>query len=498
MTYLHAPFTPGAHAARLPTARPTTLALVLAAAALLSACSVTPPYQQPDMAVPAAFKEAGATWAPAAPADALDRGPWWELFQDAELNRLAEQVQLSNQNIAAAVAAYAQAQAVVRQQRAGLFPSVSLSGGATRNGGEGAARSGLTTQASLGVDWAPDLWGRLQSGVTGAQASAQASEADLASARLSAVGTLASAYFQLREADAEIELLDATVDGYERSLQIARNRYSAGVVAQTDVLQAQTQLANARADLATVRQNRARFEHALAVLTGRAPADFSLQRAQWSAQVPDVPLGVPSTLLQRRPDIAAAERAVAAANAQIGIQRAAYFPGLSLGGAVGSGGSSVADLFKASTLVWSLGLSVAQTIFDAGATAARVEEAQAAREGRVAVYRQTVLTAFQTVEDQLTVLRTLQEQEPLRREAVAAAERTAQQLLNRYREGQVGYTEVVTAQASALSAQRALLQLQVNRQLAAVTLVQALGGGWQAPWQASAQTPQQASAQARP
>ncbi|MDP3230909.1 MAG: efflux transporter outer membrane subunit [Acidovorax sp.] len=460
--------------------RLASLSLVVA---LLSACSVTPAYQRPDLPLPTVFKEAGATWAPAAPADAVDRGPWWELFGDAELNRLAEQVQLSNQNIAAAVAAYAQAQAVVRQQRAGLFPSVSVSGGATRSGGEGSARSGNATQASLGVDWAPDLWGRLQNGVNSAQANAQASEADLASARLSAVGTLASAYFQLREADAEIELLQTTVDGYVRNLTIAQNRYAAGVVAQTDVLQARTQLANARADLATVRQNRARFEHAVAVLTGQAPAAFSLSRGLWTAQVPDVPVGVPSTLLQRRPDIAAAERAVAAANAQIGIQRAAYFPNLSLGASLGSGGTSVADLFRASTTVWSLGLSIAQTIFDAGATAARVDEAQAARDGRIAVYRQTVLTAFQTVEDQLTVLRTLQEQEPLRREAVSASERTAQQLLNRYREGQVSFTEVVTAQASALSAQRSLLQLQVNRHLAAVTLVQALGGGWQAPWQ---------------
>ena len=468
---------------RTAVARATCRASLGLALVLLSACTATTPYQPPELPVPAAFKEAGATWVPAAPADALDRGPWWELFGDAELNRLAEQVQLSNQNIAAAVAAYAQAQAVVRQQRAGLLPSVSLSGDATRSGGEGASRSGTSTQASLGVDWAPDLWGRLESSVNSAQASVQASEADLASARLSAVGSLASAYFQLREADAEIGLLQATVEGYERSLQIARNRYAAGVVAQTDVLQAQTQLANARAELATVRQNRARFEHALAVLTGRAPADFALPRAPWVAEVPAVPPAVPSTLLQRRPDIAAAERAVAAANAQIGIQRAAYFPSLSLGATLGGGGSSVADLFRASGTVWSLGLSIAQTLFDAGATAARVDAAQAARDARVAAYRQTVLTAFQSVEDQLTVLRTLQEQEPLRREAVSAAERTAQQLLNRYREGQVGYTEVVAAQVSALSTQRALLQLQVNRQLAVVALVQALGGGWQAPWQ---------------
>ena len=283
----------------------------------------------------------------------MDRGPWWELFGDEQLNRLAEQVQLSNQNIAAAVAGYAQANAIVRQQRAGFWPSVGLSGGATRTGGDGAARPGLSTQASLGVDWAPDLWGRLQSGVSSAQATAQASEADLASARLSAVGALASAYFQLREADAVAELLQTTVEGYERSLQIARNRYAAGVVAQTDVLQAQTQLANTRAELAAVRQNRALFEHAVAVLTGRAPADFALPPAPWQAQVPQVPSGVPSTLLQRRPDIAAAERAVAAANAQIGVQRAAYYPSLSLGASLGSGGRAAA-----AGLAWSFAMAL--------------------------------------------------------------------------------------------------------------------------------------------
>lgn len=260
-----------------------------------------------------------------------------------------------------------------------------------------------------------------------------------------------------------------------------QNRYAAGVVAQTDVLQAQTQLANARADLATARQNRTRFEHAVAVLTGQAPAAFDLPPAQWVVTVPEVPLGVPSALLQRRPDIASAERAVAAANAQIGVQRAAYFPSIGLSASLGSAGSNVADLFKASNAVWSLGLSVAQTLFDAGATAARVEQAEAARDVRVANYRQTVLTAFQSVEDQLSTLRTFEEQEPLRREAVSAAERTAQQLLNRYRAGQVSFTEVVTAQAAALSARRALLQWQVNRQLAVVALIQALGGGWQMP-----------------
>ncbi|GKS74163.1 efflux transporter outer membrane subunit [Acidovorax sp. SUPP950] len=452
----------------------------------LAACSVAPVYQRPELPLPTAFKEAGAVWQPAAPADAIDRGDWWTLFQDDDLNRLASQVQLSNQNIAAAVAAYAQAQALVREQRAGLLPSVSLSGSGSRAGGEGSTRRGTTTQAALGADWAPDLWGRLGGAVDNASANAQASEADLASARLSAVGSLVSAYFQLREADAEIDLLQATVQGYERSLQIAQNRYAAGVVANSDVLQARTQLANARADLATMQQNRARYEHAIAVLTGVAPASFTLPPAPWNMRAPEVPAGIPSTLLQRRPDIAAAERAVAAANAQIGVQRSAYYPSLSLTASLGRSGTSVGDLFSASGALWSLGLSVAQTVFDGGAIAARVEGAEAARDARAATYRQTVLTAFQAVEDQLTVLRTLQAQEPLRQEAVSAANLTEQQLLNRYREGQVSYTEVVTAQVTALSARRALLQLQVNRQLAAATLVQALGGGWQARWEGGA------------
>ena len=472
--------------------------LSLAVALLLAGCALGPAYQRPVVEAPAAWKEAPAVagWLPAAPADSLARGDWWTLFGDTTLDQLAAQVQVSNQNIAAAVASVAQARALVGERDAARLPSVGLSGSAQRAGGEGNSRSGggsggsNSVSASLGASWELDVWGRLKLLADSARASAQASEADLAAARLSALGTLASSYLQLRAADAEAGLLRSTVQGYERSLQIAQNRYAAGVAAQTDVLQAQTQLANTRADLAGVLADRAKLEHAIAVLTGVAPGGFTLpvahgvaDAASWMPVVPAVPVVVPSALLQRRPDIASAERAVAAANAQIGIQRAAYFPSLSLGATLGSGGSSVADLFKASGTVWSLGLSIAQTVFDAGATAARVEEAQAARDARVAVYRQTVLTAFQSVEDQLTVLRTLREQEPLRREAVSAAERTAQQLLNRYRAGQVGYTEVVTAQAAALSARRALLQLQVNRQLAVVALVQALGGGWQARWQ---------------
>ena len=453
-------------------------------AALLSACAVGPDYQRPTTASPAAFKEAPAAaegWFPAAPADALDRGPWWELFGDAELNKLMSQVEVSNQNIAAAVAAYAQAQAVVREQRAGLFPSVSADGSAKRSGGGASNGTANSFAASLGASWAPDIWGALRRSVESAQAGAQASDADLAAARLSAQGLVASDYFGLRDADNELVLVRRTVEGYQRSMQITTNRYNAGIAPRTDVLQAQTALSNAQADLASLTAQRAQLEHAIAVLVGKAPADFSIAVADWNMAVPAVPLVVPSELLQRRPDIAAAERAVAQANAQIGIQRSAYFPSLTLSGSIGNAGSRVADLFGASTSLWSIGASVAQTVFDAGATRARVEQAEAGRDAAVAKYRQTVLAAFQAVEDQLSATRSLAEQADLRRAASEAADLTEQQLLNRYKAGQVSFTEVVTAQASALSARRTLSQLAANRQTSAIALIQALGGGWHAP-----------------
>lgn len=461
--------------------------LALAFAALLAGCAVGPRYEQPTTSLPATWKEAAAAegWLPAAPADALDRGEWWKLFGDPALDELAARVQVSNQNIAAAVANYAQAQALVREQRAALFPTVTADGSARRSGARNTAPSS-TASASLQADWAPDVWGRLRQAVSGAQASAQASEADLASARLSAVGELATNYFSLREADAELQLLAVTLQGYERSLEIARNRYNAGIAAQTDVLQAQTLYVNTQAERVALQRTRDTLEHAIAVLVGAAPAEFVLRPADWTPVVPGIPAGVPSTLLQRRPDIAAAERAVAAANAQIGIARSAYFPSLTLNAALSSSASRVGDLFNASNMLWSLGLSVTQTVFDAGAIGARVDAAKASHEAAVAGYRQTVLTAFQNVEDQLTAGASLAQQEGLRREASAAADLTEQQFLNRYRQGQVSYTDVVTAQVSALNARRTLLQLQVNRQSAAVALIQALGGGWQAGWTAPA------------
>lgn len=453
------------------------------AMAVASACTLAPPYQTPTAPAPAMYKEspaADATWFPAAPADALDRGPWWRLFDDATLSSLVEQVEVSNQNVAAAVAAYAEAEALVRQQRAALFPALALAGGATRAGGPGFQGKPTNLQLDVNGSWEPDIWGKLRLGVTGAQASAAASAANLAAARLSAQAALATDYFALREADNEIELLNSAVDAYARSLKITQNQYDAGIAQRTDVLQAQTQLETTRANRIAMIAQRARFEHAIALLVGRAPAEFSVPVAPWRADVPAVPLVVPSELLQRRPDIAAAERAVAAANAQIGVQRAAYFPNLGLSASVGSAGATMATLLRTSNLVWSLGLSVAQTLFDAGATAARVEAAEAARDVAIANYRQTVLGAFQAVEDQLSTIRSLAEQEGERRAASADADRTEQLTLNQFLQGQVPYTTVVTAQVTALTSRQTLSQLMSSRQAAAVALVQAMGGGWRA------------------
>jgi NodT family efflux transporter outer membrane factor (OMF) lipoprotein len=460
------------------------LAPSLLAALLLAGCAAGPAYRTPEAPTAAAFKETPPGWIAAAPADALDRGPWWTLFGDETLNQLAQRVQMSNQNIAAAAAAYEQARALVREQRAALFPSVSLDGGATRSGGgsssnTGSSGRGTRYQVSLGASWEPDVWGRLRASASAAGARAEASAADLASARLSATGELAADYLNLRETDAESALLRDTIAAYERSLQIAQNRYAAGVAPKSDVLQAQTQLAGARADLAGLERQRAQLEHAIAVLVGEAPANFSLAPAAWNGDaVPAVPVGLPSALLQRRPDIAAAERGVAAANAQIGVARAGYFPSFALSASDGSSASRLADLLKSSANVWSLGLSVAQTIFDAGATRARVDEARAAWQQATAQYRQTVLAAFQDVEDQLVAARVLEQQQALRREASQAADQAEQQVVNRYRAGQVGYSEVVSAQVTAWSARRALVQATVARQTAAVALIQSLGGGW--------------------
>ncbi|MEJ6022848.1 efflux transporter outer membrane subunit [Ramlibacter sp. PS4R-6] len=455
----------------------TTLALAIALA--LAGCAVGPAYVRPDVETPVAFKEGQGAWVKAVPADMLERGPWWELFQDADLNTLAAQVEVNNQNVAQAVARYDQARAIVAEQRASLFPSVNLTGGATRSGGRGDTPERNNFSVSVGASWEPDLWGRLRRTVDAARASEQASAADLQSAKLSAQTELATDYFNLRQLDAAITLQAGTIKGYERSFTIAQNRYNAGIVARTDLLQAQTQLANARADMLSLERQRANLEHAIAVLVGRAPGNFTLvPRPTWVAVVPEIPFDVPSTLLQRRPDIAAAERRVAQANDQIGIALSGYFPSLRLSGSGGSSAARIADLFNPSALVWSIGASLAQTLFDAGATSARVEQARAGLREASAAYRQTVLAAFQNVEDQLVASRILQQQLVLREEASRAADLVEQQVLNRYLAGQVSFTEVVNAQVTAANARRALSQAIADRDVAAVALINALGGGW--------------------
>jgi NodT family efflux transporter outer membrane factor (OMF) lipoprotein len=465
-----------------------------AAAVALAGCMVGPNYKRPTMTMAPAFKEQG--WMAAQPADLAPRGDWWTVFDDPTLNGLEARVAISNQNVAAAEAAYRQAEALVAEQRAALFPTLNLNGGATRSGSgagggsvvtsggggafvTGGGRTSTNYRMTASASWAPDLWGRIRRGIEGARANAQASDADLAGARLSAQASLATDYFDLRETDAEIALLTQTVADYQRNLKIAQNRYNAGIAPHSDVLQGESQLASAQGDLTDLASRRAAFEHAIAVLTGETPETFSLAAdPNWSAGIPQVPPGVPSTLLQRRPDIAAAERHAAAASAQIGVETAAYFPDLTLTGSYGFSSSEIGRLFSASNNLWSYGAAVAQTLFNGGLTTARVHAARAAYEQSVAEYRQTVLAGLQDVEDQLAATRVLADEYGFRKTAADSAQRATTMVLNQYREGQVDYTEVVVSQVQSLNAQRTLVQAAVARQTAAVSLIQAIGGGW--------------------
>ena len=493
------PFTPASRAGlarrRVP-ARLARGALAIASLFALGACTALAPSQKADAPTSAQYLEPPPGWMAAAPADTLTRGPWWALFNDPVLDDLAPQVAVSNQNIAAAAAAVEESRAAVREQRASFFPTLSLDAGVTRSGVGGKSDSGVsssdgtvvttsksnrTTHFSLGLgaSWEPDLWGRIANTVSAAEANAQASEADLANATLSAQTTFVVDYLSVREADAEIVTLRTTIEGYQRALQITQNRYAAAIAQKSDVLQAQTTLANAQADLASLQQQRAQLFHAMAVLAGQPPATFKLAAGDWNATaVPAIPVGLPSDLLQRRPDIASAERKVAAANANIGVARAAYFPSLTLSASGTQGSTRLSDLFNASSFAWSLGVSLAETIFDGGARTARVDEAKATWKESVANYRQTVLEAFSGVEDQLSAASSLEQQQALRKVASQAADQTEQEMQNRYKQGLVAYTDVVTAQATALSARRALMQVSLSRQTAAINMVSALGGGW--------------------
>jgi NodT family efflux transporter outer membrane factor (OMF) lipoprotein len=455
----------------------------LAAALALAGCSLTP-------VQPPAAPVLSTQWKSAQPepgflstehARRWEAGEWWALFDDPVLNELVQRANAANQTVAAAVANVAQAQAALASQRASLFPTLGASVNAQRSGGDDRQAAG-SAAANLNASWAPDFWGKLRESVRAQSASVQASQADLAAARLSVQGALANAYFAVREADVELALLDETIAGYERSATITQNRYDVGTAARTDALQAQATLANARASRVALQRTREGQVNAIALLLGTTPADFSLPRTEWNQALPDVPAQLPSTLLLRRPDVASAERAVTAANAQIGVARAAYFPDFSLSASVGGSAGNLSRLVSAPALAWSLGLSVAQSIFDAGARSAQVDAARAGYDAAVARYRQSALTAIGEVEDQLLALRTLAQQTQETRQGADIAQRVEQQQMNRYQAGLADYTEVVTAPASAISARRSVL-----RQQAVVALIQAVGGGWQADWDTAQQ-----------
>jgi len=467
-----------------------TFALAVALV-LLDGCMVGPKYVRPSVATPAAYKEAG-DWKVAQPQDAVKRGQWWEIFGDARLSALASQINISNQNVLVAEAQFRQARALVQQARAALFPTVTGAATATRSGAgvHSANVGGVGNEYNLALDatWDTDVWGRLRGTVAANVASAQASAGDLESARLSAQSQLALNYFQLRVLDAQQQLLDDTVAAYQKTLDLTVNRYNSGVAGQVDVVEAQTQLESTRAQAIDVGVQRAQLEHAIAILIGKPPAEFSIAREPLNFAMPSIPSSLPSELLERRPDIAAAERRVAAANAQIGVAKAAFFPTLSLTGTGGFQSSEFAGWLTTPSRIWAIGPSILQTIFDAGLRRALTDQAIAAYDGNVATYRQTVLGAFQQVEDNLAALRILEQEAKVQDEAVNAARRSVVLTLNQYKGGIVSYLNVVTVQAAQLANERTAVTIQGQRLAAAVTLVTALGGGWTAP-AASAQKP---------
>jgi len=468
------------------------LTLPLSGALALSGCSMAPTYHVPASAAPAAAFKGDPGWSPATPADDVAKGQWWRLFGDATLDGLEEKVEVTNQNVAYYRAAYAQAEAVVRANRAALFPTISASASDTRSGTFAAnstgtatsssgsvTRTGTTISASASASWSPDIWGKLADTTRQSKAQAQASAATLANATLSARGTLATNYFQLRGIDAQKAMLTETVAAYRRSLEITRNKLSAGTISEADVQSAQATLSNAEASLRDLERLRASYENAIAVLVGENPSTFHLAPVAWAPVLPSVPGVMPGDILQRRPDIANAERSVAAANSAIGIQRSAFFPSITLSGSVGSNSTTMTNLLSAATSLWSLGASAAETLIDFGARSAKLAQARAAYDAAVATYRQSVLNAFQEVETNLSALAAYRAEAAHYTAANAAAARAETIIRNQYQAGTVDFTSVSAAQSTAYSARVNLIQNSVNQQTAAVALIQAIGGEWQ-------------------
>jgi NodT family efflux transporter outer membrane factor (OMF) lipoprotein len=447
--------------------------------AWLTACAVGPDYKRPTFDAADGFKEEKG-WKPTEPADALSRGPWWHIFNDEVLNSLEDQLDISNENIKAAAAAVEQARALVKEAQAGFWPTITASIGRVRERDSYPPSLNANT-ASGSITWPLDIWGQVRRTVESDRASEQSSAAALASARLSAQADLASDYFQLRGQDQLQVLLDDTVTADALALKITENRYKVGVAARADVVTAQTQLLSAQAQQVSVPIQRGMFEHAIAVLVGQQPATFSIPAVKIRSDVPTVPAGVPSALLERRPDIAQAERSVASANAQIGVAKSAYFPALSLTGtAEYESGGSLSRLFSVPNQIWSIGPNLAQTLFAGGLHRAQVAAARAAWEQSVDNYRETVLAGFQQVEDELVSLRVLEKQSVVEDKLVLAAREAEKLTLNQYKSGTVPYSSVITAQTTRLASEQSALTVFIDRLTASVTLIEALGGGWNA------------------
>ena len=453
----------------------------LLAVAVLCACgSKGDNYQKPEMPLPAAFKES-ALWKPANPQAAAVPDDWWLLFNDPVLTQLEAQVIVGNETLKANAAQYRIARAAVDSARSALYPTLGVGASASRADPGGAAGPSNSFQLSGSANWEVDLWGRVAGEVSAAQARLQASADDVAAARLSIQATLAQTYLSLRSTEAQETLLQSTLVAFQRSYDLTQNRYNAGVASAADVAQAESQLKATQAQLLDVTASRAQLEHAVAVLLGKAPADLNIARTGVLPGAPEVPTLLPATLLERRPDIAAAERRVAAANAQIGVAQSAFFPDLTLSAAAGFRSASLGSLISAPNLFWSIGPALALTVFDGGARRAAVESARASTELAAANYRQTVLTALQEVEDNLVLGSSLQEQDVVQTQALAAARRGLEITNNQYRAGTVSFLNVAAAQADALGAERTLLALRSRRLAAINQLLKNIAGRWDKP-----------------
>ncbi len=477
---------------------PKTLALVLVVLLAMDGCMVGPKYHTPSVQAPAAYKELTPDdmkttdgWKVAQPKDDALHGKWWEIFNDPQLNALEDQVNLSNQNVAAAFASFMAARALVKEARSQYFPTVttnpsitnqrqSTAGGSASGAGAGSASKNPFTEYSLPFDatWVPDLWGRVRNTVRANVYGAQASAADLENTRLTMQSELAVDYFQLRGQDALKELLDSTVVAYRESLNLTRALYETGIDSDESVAQAETQLEATQAQDTNLGILRAQYEHAIAMLAGQPASTFSIAPLPWNAVPIAIPFGVPSQLLERRPDIAASERLVAQQNAQIGIATAAYYPTLTLSAAAGLTSTAIADWFTWPARFWSVGPALAETIFDAGLRRATVEQYRATYDQAVATYRETVLTAFQQVEDNLSSLRILSVEIQQQDAAVTSAERNLSLATDRYRLGIDPYLNVITAQTTLLSNKQTAVDLRIQQMTSSVQLIEAVGGGW--------------------